>query len=69
MESAAFDNNERTNMTAEERKDKALEAVSDLFSDTSVSKRQTLEYLDELASAVDEKRTCLQVDIDREERE
>lgn len=56
-------------MSAEDKKDKTIEALNELFSDLSVSKRQTLELLEEVDDDLRNKIECLTLDIKHEEEE
>jgi hypothetical protein len=54
-------------MTPETYKNEALESIEQLFGDTSVSKKQTLELLEEIESDVQSKCDALKSDIKHEE--
>jgi len=51
-----------------ERKKEALELIDQLFGDTSVSKKETLDALEDIQSEVDSKIDALRADIKHEER-
>jgi hypothetical protein len=55
-------------MDAQEKKDDVIDALDDLFGDTTVTKEQTLEYLEEIQSELESKIDALKADI-RNERE
>jgi hypothetical protein len=48
------------------KKNEALKAIGELFGDTSVSKKTTLDLLEELQSEIDSKIECLKSDIKHE---
>jgi hypothetical protein len=55
--------------TPKQTKKEALELIDQLFGDTSVSKRQTLDLLEDIQSEVDSKIDALRADIKAEEGE
>lgn len=55
-------------MSTEQRKKKILDAVEELFSDTSVSQQQTLDALEEILGDVESKANCVRADLEREAR-
>jgi len=55
-------------MTAEEKKAEVLESIDQLFGDTSVSKKTTLDLLEEIIADTDSKCDALRADIKKEER-
>lgn len=54
-------------MSIEEKKQAVLDKLNELFSDTTVSKRTTLEALEEIESELETKIDCLDADIENEE--
>lgn len=56
-------------MSTAQRKKKILDAVEELFSDTSVSQQQTLDALSEILGDVESKAACIRADLDREQPE
>ncbi len=56
-------------MSFEKKKDKVIQALDAMFSDTSVSKVTCMEALEEIEAAVESKIDALQSDIDAEPEE
>lgn len=53
----------------DERAKVIVDRINDLFGDTSVDKRKTLEWMEEIQSAVHDNVVALREDIRREEKD
>lgn len=58
----------REEMSHEDFYNAALEAIDEVFSDTSVSQGETLESLRDLRSEIDAKMNAIRADIQRAEK-
>lgn len=56
-------------MSAETYKNEALESIEQCFGDTSISKKETLELLEEIESDLESKIDALKADIKHEEEQ